>query len=110
MPLALPNAAVKKYSQITSLKEYINEVFWQVMPDRVDINLNRVLCAAYIGTERTPGGIIKPQDLVAEDVWQGKAALVLKVGRCAFKDTPDVTFNGFTVAPGDWVTFKVAGS
>ena len=110
MPLALPHEAVKKYSQITDLKKYIAEVFKQVMPDMVDVALNRVLCAAYINSERTPGGIIKPQDLVAEDVWQGKAALVLKPGPSAFLDTADITFHGFTVLPGEWITFKVGNS
>jgi co-chaperonin GroES (HSP10) len=110
MPLALPNAAVKKYSQITDLKQYILEVFNQVLPENIDIALNRVLCAAYIGSEKTRGGIIKPQDTVAEDIWQGKAALVIKPGPSAFADSPEVTFNGFVVNPGDWVTFKVGNS
>jgi len=110
MPLALPHEAVKKYSQITDLKQYIAEVFKQVMPDLMDITLNRVLCAAYIASEKTAGGIIKPQDLVAEDIWQGKAALVLKPGPSAFLDSPEVTFHGFLVNPGDWVTFKVGNS
>jgi co-chaperonin GroES (HSP10) len=102
--------AVKKYSQITDLKKYIAEVFAQVMPEMVDLPLNRILCAAYIGSEKTAGGIIKPTDTVAEDIWQGKAALVLKCGPAAFLDTDQITFHDFTVNPGDWVTFKVGNS
>ena len=110
MPLALPRDAVTKYSQITDLKKWIVEVFNQVRPEDIDISLNRVLCAAYISNERTSGGIIRPHENVAEDIWQGKAALVLKCGPAAFVDTPDVTFHGFTVNPGDWVTFKVGNA
>lgn len=110
MSLALPTKAVEKFSKITDLKKYIAEVFAQVMPEMVDLPLNRILCAAYIGSERTSGGIIKPSATVAEDIWQGKAALVLKRGPAAFVDTPEVTFHGFLVNPGDWVTFKVGNS
>ena len=110
MPLALPRQAVEKFSQITDIEKFIDAVFKQVKPHAIDVALNRVLCAAYISSERTKGGIIKPQDLVAEDVWQGKAALVLKCGLSAFVDTADITFNGFYVNPGDWVTFKVGNS
>jgi hypothetical protein len=110
MPLALPTKAVEKYSKITDLKKYIAEVIAQVMPEHVEISLNRVLCAAYIGSEMTPGGIIKPGSTIAEDIWQGKAALVLKRGPTAFMDSPELSWYGFLVNPGDWVTFKVGNS
>ena len=110
MPLALPRQAVEKFSQITEIKKFIDAVFKQVKPEDIDITLNRVLCAAYISSERTKGGIIRPADTVAEDIWQGKAALVLKLGPSAFVDTNDITFGNFIVNPGDWVTFKVGNS
>lgn len=110
MPLALPRQAISTYSKITDLAAYITAVNRQVRPEEIDICLNRVLCAAYISNEMTKGGIIRPTDVVAEDIWQGKPALVLKVGPSAFKDTPDITFDGFMLHPGEWVTFKVGNS
>jgi co-chaperonin GroES (HSP10) len=110
MSLALPTKAVEKYSKITDLKTYIAEVFAQVMPEHIDIPMNRVLCAAYITYEKTAGGIILTTEKKGEDIWQGKAALVLKCGPAAFVDTPEITFHGFNVSPGNWVTFKVGNS
>lgn len=108
--LALPRKAIEKFSKFKDPKEFAAEVFKQVELDRIAITLNRVLCAAYITSEVTRGGIIRPHDTVAEDIWQGKAALVLKVGPAAFVDSGSTTFDGFSVAPGDWVTFKVGNS
>lgn len=108
--VALPRKAIDKFSKFATPQEFAAEVFKQVKLDEIDITLNRILCAAYITHEVTRGGIIRPHDTVAEDIWQGKAALVLKVGPVAFRDSPDVTFLGFSVLPGDWVTFKVGNS
>jgi len=110
MPLALPRQAVDKYSKITDLKKYIDEAFRQIRPENIDIPLNRILCAAYIDSERTKGGIIRPSENVGEAIWQGKAALVIKCGPAVCVDTNDITFQGFTINPGDWVTFKVGNS
>jgi len=110
MPLAIPRQTIDKYSKITDLDEYRKMIFEQVRPDDIDIYLNRILCAVYLTHEKTRGGIILPTDQKAEDIWQGKLALVLKVGPTAFVDGSDFTFGGMTVSPGDWITFKVGNA
>lgn len=67
---------------------------------------NLVLVAPYIAPDRTKGGIIRPDSNLAEDRFQGKAGLVLKVGPAAFKDDGGAKFYGITVSPGDWVLFR----
>lgn len=73
--------------------------------DGLDVFHNNVLVATYIGPDRTPGGIIRADRTLAEDRFQGKAALVLKVGPLAFVDDPKagITFGGKKIAAGDWV-------
>ena len=44
---------------------------------------------------------------MAEDEWQGKVGLVLKLGPNAFVDDEDDSFYGQKVDPGEWVVFKV---
>ena len=39
-----------------------------------------LLVASYIGPERTKGGVYRPKENIAEDEWQGKIGLVLKLG------------------------------
>ena len=43
---------------------------------------------------------------LAEDRFQGKAHLVLKVGPTAFKDDGVTKFGGVVVKPGDWVIVR----
>lgn len=70
---------------------------------------NQVLVATYIEPEMTAGGIIKPDRTLAENRFQGKAALVLKVGPLAFKEQPPhYTFGGVTIKAGDWVVVRPA--
>lgn len=108
--IVLPRKAIEKYSIIEDPAEYAKLVFEQIKLDDIDVTLNRILCGAYITYERYKSGLFKAPDAKAEDVWQGKAAIVLKVGPLAFQDTPDITFSGFSVKPGDWVTFKIGNS
>ena len=76
----------------------------------IEVFHNLVLVATYIKPPRK----IKRDDgteyefqwsdqTLAEDRFQGKAALVLKVGPLAFKDDAVAKFGGATVKPGDWV-------
>lgn len=70
---------------------------------------NQVLVATYIEPEKTSGGIIKPDRTLAENRFQGKAALVLKVGPLAFKEKlPHYDYGGVTIKPGDWVVVRPA--
>lgn len=72
----------------------------------VSVMFNMVLVVPYIGNERTKGNIIRPVDNLMEDAWQGKAALVIKMGPDAFVDDRNQSFGESRVAVGDWVAFK----
>lgn len=68
---------------------------------------NLVLVGTYVRSDVTKGGIYLGGDRTrAEDRFQGKIGLVLKVGPTAFVDTPHVKFGGKTVKAGDWVMYK----
>lgn len=67
---------------------------------------NRVLVATYVRPETTKGNIILPDRTLAEDRFQGKIGLVIKLGPLAFKDDNIAKFGGITVAVGDWVMYR----
>ena len=63
-----------------------------------------ILVATYIEPDTTPGGIIKPDRTIAENRFQGKVGLLVKVGPQATEyedDTPA------TCQIGDWVVFTI---
>src|ERR1700679_502228 len=70
---------------------------------------NMVMFGTYVRSDKTAGGIIIGGDRTrAEDRFQGKIGLVLKVGPNAFKGkTPDA-FGGITVKPGDWIMYRAS--
>lgn len=72
----------------------------------IEVFHNLVLVATYIEPEKTAGGIIKPDRTLAENRFQGKAALVLKLGPLAFKDDNVVKFGGVMLCPGEWVMVR----
>lgn len=74
--------------------------------DGIEVFHNLVLVATYIEPEMTKGGIIKPDRTLAENRFQGKAALVLKMGPLAFKDDNVAKFGGVQLTPGDWVMLR----
>lgn len=67
---------------------------------------NLVLVATYIEPEKTAGGIIKPDRTLAENRFQGKCALVLKMGPLAFKDDNIAKFGGMKLNEYDWVMVR----
>ena len=69
---------------------------------------NRVLVATYVRPETTKGGIIMIDRTLAEDRFQGKVGLVIKVGPRAFVDDNVAQFGGVKVEPGDWVTYRAS--
>ena len=66
----------------------------------------RVLVATYIEPDKTAGGIIKPDSAIAENRFQGKGALVLRLGPMAFKEDSVTKFEGITADVGDWVMVR----
>lgn len=69
---------------------------------------SQVLVATYIEPDRTPGGIIKPDRTIAENRFQGKVGLVLKLGPFAFKDDGRINFGGVDAKEMDWVMVRPA--
>ena len=108
MPLALPRKTIEIFSQAKDPEAYKKTVFGILGGlDDVEVLYNAVLIAAYIRPERTSGGIIRPTENVAEDVWQGKSGLVLKLGPNAFKDDEYNKFHNQRVDVGDWCAFFI---
>jgi co-chaperonin GroES (HSP10) len=70
---------------------------------------NRVLVASFVASERTAGGIIRPQKTMDEDRFQGKVGLVLKMGPIAFKFDEDPE-GELAPAIHDWVLYRPADS
>lgn len=73
----------------------------------VNVKWNMILVATYIRPSKTAGGIIRPEMNVAEDEWQGKVGLVLKLGPMAYQDDEETQFNGESVSVGEWAVYKV---
>lgn len=74
--------------------------------DDVEVFYNKVLCGIYIRPEKTKGGVFMTDDHRAEDLYQGKAAVVLKVGPTAFVDDGQAQFRGQKVEVGDVIVFR----
>ena len=66
---------------------------------------DRVLIATYMGTGKSPGGIIIPDKTVEEARFQGKVGLVLKIGPMAFKYDGPFAYEGDRPSVGDWVMY-----
>lgn len=105
MSIVLPRQAIDLVSQAINPKAEMTKKVGNL--DQIDVMYNMVLVATYIRPSKTKGGIIRPDQNVEEDVWQGKVGLVLKCGPDAFQDDNDMTFNGQKAEVGEWVVFKV---
>lgn len=71
-----------------------------------DIFHNQILVAIYVRPNITAGGILRPDENIKEDEYQGKVGLVVKLGPTAFVDTDDEEFHGQSLSVGDWVVFR----
>ena len=70
---------------------------------------NFILIATYVRSDKTKGGIIIGGDRTrAEDRFQGKIGMVLKVGPTAFRGAKPDSFGGITVNVGDWIMYKAS--
>lgn len=105
MSVLIPSRAIELVSRSADPK---TEILKQVGDlSGIDIMYNMVLLAVYVRPQTTKGGIIRPVMNQEEDIWQGKAGLVLKLGKDAFEDDNDTSFNGQRADIGEWVVFKV---
>jgi len=74
----------------------------------IEVLHNQLLVGTYIESEKTAGGIIKPDKTIGESRYQGKVGLVLKKGPQAFVDDTSVKFHGQKAEVGDWILFRFA--
>lgn len=65
---------------------------------------NKVLIGIYMRPAKTTSGIHLPDKYREEDVWQGKAGVVLKRGPTAFTGSWKV--EGLDPQVGEWVAFR----
>jgi len=75
--------------------------------DKFEAYHNKILVGIYMGPEKTPGGIIRPDSHRDEDKWQGKCGVVLKKGPLAFVSDGINEFKN-EVDEGDWIVFRVS--
>lgn len=108
MALAFSRTTVEKFSQANDPKKAILDHVGDL--SGVEVLSNAILIAIYVRPEKTAGGIYRPGSNIQEDLWQGKAGLILKLGNEAFKDTDQNKFNGYTLKVGDWVAFRINDS
>lgn len=66
---------------------------------------NMVLAAIYERPAKTKGGILLSDTTRAEDKYQGKAALIVKMGPVAFKTDGDYFTEGGPKV-GDWIAIR----
>jgi len=100
MGMVVPHKAIERISTATNPKRAIQEL----AGDLSDFKIfgDRVLVGIYARPEKTKGGIIRPDANKEEDIWQGKAGLVLKMGGDAFRDENGVFYEEHAEI-GDWV-------
>lgn len=107
MSVFLNRQAVDEISKIDSLDQKVEAIKKKVGDlSKHNPMFNMVLLAAYVRPSVTKGGIIRPNENVEEDIWQGKTGLVLKHGPDAFQDSEEYSFNGQRAEVGEWVVFK----
>lgn len=104
MSVVVPHKAIGKISTSDDPRQAIFDTVGSLAG--VEVLGDRVLIGTFIRAEKTKGGIIRPDVNIQEDVWQGKAGLVLKLGPDAFKDTPDYHFSR-SIEIGEWCVYQV---
>lgn len=90
-------------------KQAVIDAIGQPNVDKFEVFHNLVLVGTYVRSDKLKSGLILGADRTrAEDRFQGKIGLVLKVGPMAFKDDAVNKFGGITVNPGDWVMYRTS--
>lgn len=112
MPLTIPRKTIDEFSRCeneTELKQCITIKLNGCLRS-LDIMFNRVLVAIYCRPGKSKGGLLMPDSVKEEDLWQSKVGLVLAMGPDAFEDDAVTHFNGQRVNIGEWAVFKVGDS
>jgi co-chaperonin GroES (HSP10) len=92
-------------SQAADPKKAIFEAIGDTSGD--EVMHNQILVVTYVRPEKTSGGIIRPDQNIAEDEYQGKVGLVVKKGKTAFLSDDQNDFMGQDVHAGDWVVYRI---
>ena len=72
----------------------------------INVQRNLILVAVYIGDKYIPGTKLLRSDAnIKEDVWQGTAGLIVKMGPTAFTLSDNKTHDPDAPVVGNWVTF-----
>lgn len=90
-------ASIKKRDATFDTKQEIIEKIGDL--SAYELAAGEVLLAIYQRPEMTAGGIILPSSNLKEDLYQGKAHLVIKIG-------PGCDFYGLDVHLHDWVVVR----
>jgi len=99
MPILAQKKAAEAVSQSKTPKLEIIKLVGDISNEIVFNDL--VLVGTYFRAERTSGGIIRPQENVQEDEYQGKVGLVLKMGTTASERVEG------EVNVGDWIVYNI---
>lgn len=86
-------------------KQEIQDKIKDVLGD-IQLTGAQVLVGIYIRPEKTKGGVFLTEGVRTEDAYQGKAALVLKLGPIPFDKEDDLFFGGEFPKVGDWIVFR----
>jgi len=84
------------------------DVIWEKVGDigEIQVKYRNILLATYVRPPETKGGIIIPERYRDEDIYQGKAHLVLAMGPDAFA-SPEGEWDDINgVQEGDWVIIR----
>ena len=96
---------IEQISQSSDPRAAIIRAVGDLSGARVTADL--VLLGTYIRNEKTAGGIIRPQENLKEDEYQGKVGLVLKKGPLAYADWEDDAERGQSAELHTWVVYAI---
>ena len=101
-------SAARKLETIVPLDDDKRAIFDE-LGDLSDVRLplNRIMLAIWKAPERTRGGIIRPDSVRDEDIYQGVVGLVVKMGPHAYESNDAIDWVADDCcAVGDWVMFR----
>lgn len=107
MSVVQPYQTIKKFAENPG-KRAIAEAVGDLT--NIVVMQNMVLVATYIRAEKLASGLILPDSVLDEDVYQGKVGLVLKRGPTAFHDGEEDRFGGLEAKIHDWCVYRVGDS
>lgn len=93
---------LKEAARAVDFREYIEAKLGDEL-EGIDVLFSQVLLATFILPEKTAGGIIRPDENIRQDVYQGKIGLIIKMGESAYKYDGPYPYEGVRPEVGDYV-------